>query len=228
MKLLQYILGITFGIFLTIACEQVFYRKYDLQESVTSFNSIEINDASRITCARFCLSTEGCTYFYWHSDSCYILNAATPGNSSVNISHIFVNDELKDRCNLDGYMTILGGALCVKIYNTKKNWTGANDTCQQDGGQLLVMGTNVFYIKLYALETIKLAIPYTEYWIGGNDLTTEGEFTWIDGTGVITEGWKPGQPNGNEVANCLQFHDLKFNDNACDVARRFLCEISLK
>ncbi|XP_050413435.1 hepatic lectin, partial [Patella vulgata] len=173
-----------------------------------------------------CISTEGCTYFYWHNRSCYILNTASPGKHSVNITSIYVDDVLKDKCNLDGYDAIFGGVLCVKKYDTQMIWADAKTTCEQDGGQLLVMRTSVFYIKLEALKSLQPSVD-VKHWIGGNDLTTEGEFTWIDdGSDVTTKGWSIGNPdntNGNE--DCLQFMmHLVLNDDNCDFPCFFLCE----
>ncbi|KAK6175270.1 hypothetical protein SNE40_013767 [Patella caerulea] len=202
-------------------CKQDSFSRYYLQNLVTTFYSREVNDISLVTCALVCLSAESCTYFYWHNRSCFIVNAASPGNSSVNITSIYVDDDLKDMCNLDGYNTIFGGVLCVKVYDVEKNWKNANTTCEQDGGQILVMRTSVFYIKLEALSLL----PHGEYWIGGHDMAKEGEFTWIDGSDVTTDGWEDGQPdNYNGLEDCLQFKHLKLNDKNCIGRLKFLCE----
>ncbi|KAK6180470.1 hypothetical protein SNE40_012618 [Patella caerulea] len=188
------------------------------------FYSVKKDDTSRISCGELCFSSEGCLLFYWNNSSCYILNTDdSSGIQSVDITSVYVKGDLKDQCNLDGYMTILGGVLCIKEYTKRDDWFAANVTCNQDGGQLLVMKTNVFHLKLEALKTIPLAGD--KYNIGGSDQITEGDWRWTDDSPVTTEEWLGRNPNNkNGVEHCLQLKSLKLNDINCVRSFPFLCE----
>ena len=69
------------------------------------------------------------------------------------------------------------------------------------------------------------------YWVGGEDVTDEGKFSWINGERVNSLPWNYGQPNnGNRNEHCLAMMDSKhfdFFDAACSTKYHFICEISL-
>lgn len=71
-------------------------------------------------------------------------------------------------------------------------------------------------------------------WIGGNDMTNEGTFEWIDGylAKTIFEGpgaekdaftnWAPGEPNNNGEEDCVSFNPSgKWNDENCYKENQF-------
>ncbi|XP_078341589.1 perlucin-like [Crassostrea virginica] len=44
------------------------------------------------------------------------------------------------------------------------------------------------------------------WWIGGSDFAVEGNWQWIAGGSVSSyNGWGPGQPDGNNTANCMSY-----------------------
>ena len=61
-------------------------------------------------------------------------------------------------------------------------------------------------------------------WIGGDDLTAEQAFGWLDGTIGYTN-WSTGEPNdiGNE--DCLvMYADGTWNDQSCEITSPVVCE----
>jgi len=86
-----------------------------------------------------------------------------------------------------------------------------------------------------------------EVWVGGNDLTAEGDWQWADGTsfwsgtaspvggpvgGAYTHWYDPGEPNDqngalNAEGDCLAFIELQqgsWIDQGCNYFRRYICE----
>ena len=68
-------------------------------------------------------------------------------------------------------------------------------------------------------------------YIGGEDVTKEGTFRWINGETVQQEPWYYSQPNNDGNAeHCLTKHRLNnysFFDRECSKEYSFLCEISV-
>ncbi|WAS95582.1 MopE-related protein [Nannocystis punicea] len=79
------------------------------------------------------------------------------------------------------------------------------------------------------------------WWIGGNDLMTEGIFKWVsDGTDMAGDGWSNMQPDDKEWlewedADCVVLIDStgvfgypgdpgEWADNMCDGGFKFICE----
>ena len=66
--------------------------------------------------------------------------------------------------------------------------------------------------------------------IGLNDINSEGNFAWSDGTPVVYSGFRTGEPdNSGDVEDCTIMHrdyGGKFGDFNCDYSREFLCKRS--
>jgi hypothetical protein len=62
-------------------------------------------------------------------------------------------------------------------------------------------------------------------WIGFDDLTAEGAFTWMTSAPVLFTQWSAGEPNDNDTEDCAEMGATgQWNDNQCGVMRRALCE----
>ena len=64
-------------------------------------------------------------------------------------------------------------------------------------------------------------------WIGSNDRTTEGTFTWVSGITSTFTSWAGGEPNnssGDEDCAELRGADGLWNDVRCNRDRAFICE----
>ena len=80
------------------------------------------------------------------------------------------------------------------------------------------------------------AFGHGNYWIGLNDIETEGEWRWVNGHRGNTNDhnlWIPGQPNnGNANQDCGRLHSrensshgLLVSDEICDSqVQRAICE----
>ena len=72
----------------------------------------------------------------------------------------------------------------------------------------------------------RFARQQIEFWLGGNDITLEGEWQWTSDNSPInlSRFFNRGEPNGGTRENCLSFYTAGMIDQACNVGRPFLCE----
>ena len=65
-------------------------------------------------------------------------------------------------------------------------------------------------------------------WIGLNDITNEGLFTWVDGSPSKFRFWAPNQPNNYRGEDCVYTlgvqHGYKWNDVNCSACHQYTCE----
>jgi hypothetical protein len=118
-----------------------------------------------------------------------------------------------------------------RVYQQKKSWLDAHAYCQKFGLTLPTLYNAVHFAALNA-EVRKL-IPNQVYWIGYNDIQTEGKFVWADnatGTLQLAAGsWNPfcqGQPdnvaNADAVAVGITGYNLDcWDDDVSD--HPFIC-----
>jgi hypothetical protein len=108
---------------------------------------------------------------------------------------------------------------CLVHLTTAMTYAGANTACATSGWHLA-------YIKDAALDTFAESfVGTTDTWIGGNDLVTEGQFKWEDGTAFIFTNWNltTSEPNnGNNVfqEDCVIIAGARagklWDDRPCD------------
>ncbi|KAK6174928.1 hypothetical protein SNE40_013485 [Patella caerulea] len=170
-------------------------------------------------CGQLCTSTAGCKMFHYDYKSCFILQY--PGTGSVNVTTFWGAENWRDGCKVMEY-PVFGGKYCLRIVNDKRTWTDAKANCSQDGGQLLTMKSEDFYLKHAVLRE---SFEETPYWIGGNDLVTEGDWRWNDGSEVEAWLWlQDGPSNTYKNEHCLEVTAAIFNDYNCNAIRKFVCE----
>jgi hypothetical protein len=94
-----------------------------------------------------------------------------------------------------------------------QTWHGAQKACLEQGQTLATAHSSYDY-----LEIAQAARPAAAVWIGANDLDTEGNWTWADGSPFDATNWAPHEPNGRHGENCGQMYvsNAKINDCGCD------------
>ena len=74
----------------------------------------------------------------------------------------------------------------------------------------------------------------TEYWIGFNDATAEGEWVWVSGEPAAFTDWQPGEPNdgqpgdpnvGEDAAIMWSIPQTVWNDRRVDLSLPFVVEV---
>ncbi len=109
----------------------------------------------------------------------------------------------------------------------RKTWTEARSYCTARGYYLATIddATEDGWI-----DTTADSYSNKEWWIGLNDLVTEGTFGWASGSTSTYRNWYAGEPNdagsGEDCTELNQWDPSStgWNDADCGADRRFVCE----
>uniref|UniRef100_A0A914CK32 C-type lectin domain-containing protein n=1 Tax=Acrobeloides nanus TaxID=290746 RepID=A0A914CK32_9BILA len=99
-------------------------------------------------------------------------------------------------CPLNGIVS-QDGTKCYHIISTTLNFiNAANQVCSDIGGQLVSICNAFDNTNLQNPAFNKLSpLGIKDIWIGLNDLTTHGNWTWVDNSGCAYRNW-----DGNQMA----------------------------
>ena len=78
---------------------------------------------------------------------------------------------------------------CYKLYDTKKNWDSAKESCEDGGGELAIIpneDTQTF------IESLPSEVGG---WIGLHQESQSREWFWTDGSPLEYKNWAVGQPD---------------------------------
>ena len=106
------------------------------------------------------------------------------------------------------------------------NWTSAESYCQSTYGRhLATISSSIDNTYARIAATDAGVSEGDALWIGYNDIDSEGNFTWIDGSGEGNyTNWKTGEPNNQGTEDCAQmFGSGLWNDRGCDYTRKIVC-----
>merc|ERR1711990_518721 len=116
------------------------------------------------------------------------------------------------------------GSSCYKLHPDKVSWAEARTFCLvQDNADLASIHSEGERAFAWALSGRN-----EDTWLGGQDLHTEGHWTWTDGTPWTWAHWARGEPNnygGNQ--DCLTLWGRangRFDDNSCTARLKFICK----
>ncbi|XP_023932410.1 macrophage mannose receptor 1-like [Lingula anatina] len=105
------------------------------------------------------------------------------------------------------------------VSKTSPNWS------TQPSGQL-----NSSCVQIFAGKISAIAYPIT-FWLGGNDLKSEGGWRWTDGSPFSYLNWDVGyfsEPNSRWSEDCMQitseFGPGLWNDITCDIRIGYICK----
>jgi hypothetical protein len=101
-----------------------------------------------------------------------------------------------------------------------RNWMSARDFCEGMGMQLVRVDD--------AVEQAGLASLGVTAWIGATDQSSEGDFSWPDGSLLrdTYESWEAGEPNDTGVGEDCVSQQAKggWRDEACGLPQALICE----
>uniref|UniRef100_A0A8C4RHZ1 Asialoglycoprotein receptor 1-like n=1 Tax=Erpetoichthys calabaricus TaxID=27687 RepID=A0A8C4RHZ1_ERPCA len=67
---------------------------------------------------------------------------------------------------------------CYLFSSDKLTWRGGHDGCKAEGAHLVIIESEEE--QTFLLNELSKQNPRKPYWIGLNDITTEGQFVWVD------------------------------------------------
>ena len=121
-----------------------------------------------------------------------------------------------------GYVNA-GGGKCLYYLTTADTWTNQKKNCENLGGTLAMVKS----LKENAFIHSKKPSG-TNYWIGFNDIATEGSFKWPDESSANAfTYWDSGEPNnGNGDEDCVTYWGGdRWNDYKCSNLLPAVCEV---
>ncbi|PFX12031.1 Aggrecan core protein [Stylophora pistillata] len=114
---------------------------------------------------------------------------------------------------------------CYYTSDTCTNWTTAVKECRQENSVLADVNNNE--------ENVYIQHRHNgdKSWLGFNDRSTEGDFTWVDRGHANFTAWAKNQPNNLREEDCAHAlgvkHDYEWNDVQCSDCYRFTCKKDL-
>ena len=87
---------------------------------------------------------------------------------------------------------------CYSIQTDTLTWEAARNSCVALGGDLAAVTSVAVQAKLFDLESS------VDFWIGGNDLTSDTTFSWINGDAWVYDNWNTNQPNHLTEQDCVK------------------------
>ncbi|RVE65935.1 hypothetical protein OJAV_G00121150 [Oryzias javanicus] len=122
-----------------------------------------------------------------------------------------------------GYL--LYGNYCYHLETEDvKNWQDAEDHCSRQQGHLA---------SIHSQEELSFLTAHMvgQAWVGLNDIKSENQFVYTDGTPADFLPWAPGQPdNWQDNEDCIHLRGHShaepglFNDDFCTSTREFICK----
>ena len=111
---------------------------------------------------------------------------------------------------------------CYYTSETCTNWTTALKKCRQENSVLVDVNNNEENVYLQHRHNGEKS------WLGLNDISKEGDFTWADrGAGNFT-AWAKNQPNNFREEDCVHAlgveHNYKWNDVKCSDCHQYTCK----
>ncbi|XP_077993991.1 macrophage mannose receptor 1-like [Glandiceps talaboti] len=170
-------------------------------------------------------------YGEWNDQDCFLIREYVCKKRKYNGG--FVTEPVKPTPVFDpkcgsGYEYHASSSTCYKfVTDGDLTWEDAENQCRKGGGHLLSISglLEEYYItaRLYGVNT-------PELWIGANDRTVEGGWTWSDGSAFAYLNWGPGQPNnydhGYTREDCSEIvvSTGQWNDDKCDRTSGYICK----
>ncbi|PFX13948.1 Aggrecan core protein [Stylophora pistillata] len=114
---------------------------------------------------------------------------------------------------------------CHHTSDTCTNWTIAVKECRQENSVLADVNNNE--------ENIYIQHRHNgdKSWLGLNDISTDGDFTWVDRRHGNFTAWAENQPNNLKEEDCAHAlgvkHDYEWNDVQCSDCYQFTCKKDL-
>ena len=109
---------------------------------------------------------------------------------------------------------------CYSIQTDTLTWEAARNSCVALGGDLAAVTSVAVQAKLFDLESS------ADFWIGGNDLTSDTTFSWINGDAWVYDNWNTNQPNHLAGQDCVKMKKTtgRWDDVSCTGEFMYACQ----
>ncbi|XP_060069769.1 low affinity immunoglobulin epsilon Fc receptor-like [Ylistrum balloti] len=201
-----------------------------------------IKPCGYIQCIKECKRSADCAEVTFDRDqlNCGLVRKSTATSFPVDLSTRLgpcatKKCSVNERCvsMTDGSGLCINALTCEGIYTqgrcffegSTSTWFEGRDKCQELDGSLATIDSNT--MNYFILRVTSAGV----FWVGGNDLDTEGTWTWIaNGQPVdLTSWWYQGQPQASsDDADCLGVQSSGvWRDVSCSLAAPFICQTYL-
>ena len=118
-----------------------------------------------------------------------------------------------------------------RLTSARQSWQQSQDICRNWGGTLAVHGVKTRENRKTLNQN--LSIGNTHFWIGVNDIASEGNWVWVNGERASSSEliWYSGEPGGGRNENCVFVHGYSTPSNVglafdwpCAASHQGLCE----
>jgi len=131
----------------------------------------------------------------------------------------------------DARVTDTQTGTCYLYFNQLVSWNDAAIACTALGGHLAVPTSLAENNLVLPLPTDLLNSP--DIWLGGSDLVSEMNWTWVSGEPFVFDNWRTGEPNDGasdtsaEDCMVLEADTLEgtWDDRPCGRLYPYLCEL---
>jgi hypothetical protein len=137
-----------------------------------------------------------------------------------------IDEYAPDTATCAGCTTIVMGARVFHLCSNSLTWTAAQAACQLYGATTHLASIHGQAEHDAVVAAISASDPAADWWIGLNDLTSEGTFTWIDATSVDYLKWRDMEPNDYMAGeDCAEYSPgtFEWNDASCDIPFYYIC-----
>ncbi|XP_025089324.1 C-type lectin domain family 4 member F-like [Pomacea canaliculata] len=126
---------------------------------------------------------------------------------------------------------------CLKLYTIGLDYQAARRRCENDGAHLFQPKSSEEggLALLSLMDTNGQQLNSSgRWWVGADDIVTEGHFLWTDGSPLRTDFtlWARGQPDdylsSEDCVEVLYNKVLLLNDNKCGETKAFICQADLE
>ena len=113
--------------------------------------------------------------------------------------------------------------VCFSYFtNSPSNWETARGRCAVWGGDLATITNSNEDVLLDSIAGVSPAAS----WIGFNDIETEGDWKWADGTSSSYTNWDANRPDnylGNQDCAEKYWDSTKWEDDCCCNSINYFC-----
>ncbi|KAF4077177.1 hypothetical protein AMELA_G00205040 [Ameiurus melas] len=112
---------------------------------------------------------------------------------------------------------------CYYFSTDTKTWHEALEECLSKGSHMMSI------MNLHERTWVSTQLGHNIFWIGLNDIASEGNWEWSDGSIYYPylEYWSPGQPDNYDDEDCGQVNgnsNGRWNDEHCTASRQYICK----